>query len=159
MGYEPKQPVYLPVTDFLNLELFLMDARPGIKPDDFVTELVQRWLAVETERLALRNKGRAMQGFQWKTVFLPDGTHLRTKHGDRVEFAKVAGNQIVADDGAVLTPSLFANRHTKGRNAWRFVWLHFPGEEHWRRADNCRARAEVLLQRQSKTSDAVSNPV
>jgi hypothetical protein len=26
-----------------------------------------------------------------------------------------------AEDGAVLTASLFANRHTNGRNAWRFV--------------------------------------
>lgn len=37
MAYEAKQPVYLPVADFLKLELFLMDVRPGIKPDAFVT--------------------------------------------------------------------------------------------------------------------------
>ncbi len=47
MAYEAKQAVYLPVTDFLNLEFYLMDARPGVKPDTFATELVNRWLAVE----------------------------------------------------------------------------------------------------------------
>jgi hypothetical protein len=49
-----------------------------VKPEAFVTELVQRWLAVEVERLALRMNGRAMRGYQWKNIFLPDGTNLRT---------------------------------------------------------------------------------
>jgi|GEM_PF-3764105 len=64
MEYEPKQPVYLPVADYLELEFFLMDARPGVKPDAFVTELVHRWLAVEIERLSLRKNGHAMRGYQ-----------------------------------------------------------------------------------------------
>lgn len=54
MAYEAKQAVYLPVTDFLNLEFYLMDARPGVKSDAFVTELVNRWLTVEMERNSLR---------------------------------------------------------------------------------------------------------
>jgi hypothetical protein len=29
MAYEAKKAVYLPVTDYLNLEFFLMDTRPG----------------------------------------------------------------------------------------------------------------------------------
>ena len=45
MTYEAKQAVYLPVADFLNLEFHLMDTRPVVKPDVFVTELVKRWLA------------------------------------------------------------------------------------------------------------------
>jgi hypothetical protein len=66
MEYEPKQPVYLPILDFLNLEFHLMDTRPDMKPDAFVTELVKRWLATEMERLALRKNGMAMRGFQWR---------------------------------------------------------------------------------------------
>jgi hypothetical protein len=46
MEYEPKQAVYPPTCDFLELELHLMDTRPGVKPEAFLTELVQRWLAV-----------------------------------------------------------------------------------------------------------------
>jgi hypothetical protein len=56
MEYEPKQPVYLPTADYLQLDLFLMETRPGVKPDAFVTELVKRWLALEAERLSLRVK-------------------------------------------------------------------------------------------------------
>ncbi len=150
MEYEPKQAVYLPTCDFLELELHLMDTRPGVKPEAFVTELVQRWLAIEMERLALRKNGTAMRGFQWKKVFLPDGTSLRTSYRDTIEFAKVVGDHIVSHDGTALTPSLFANRHTNGRNAWRFVWLHFPGDGYWVRAANCRARIDDQLRMRSK---------
>ena len=138
MDYEAKQPVYFPVTDFLALEFYLMDTRPGMKPEAFVTNLVKRWLTRDMERLALAANGPPLRGFQWKSVLLPDGTILRTSHGDTVEFAKVTGDRIVANDGITVTPSLFANRYMKGRNAWRFVWLSFPGETRWVRADSCR---------------------
>jgi len=78
MEFVAKRPIYLPVTDFQNLEFHLMDTRPGVKPEVFVTELVQRWLAIEMDRLATLRNGRSMRGFQWKNVFLPDGTRLRT---------------------------------------------------------------------------------
>jgi hypothetical protein len=138
MTHEPKQVVRLPQADFLKLEFHLMETRPGIKPEAFVAELVQRWLAMDTERLALRKNGRALRGFQWKNVFLPDGTKLRTSYCESIEFAKVIGDHIVGDDGTRLTPSLFANRHARGRNAWRFVWLRFPGDDYWSRAADCR---------------------
>lgn len=149
MAYEAKKAVYLPVTDYLNLEFFLMDTRPGTEPGPFVAELVKRWLATEMARLALRD-GCALRGFQWKNVFLPEGTALRTSHGDVVAFAKVVGDHIICDDDvSSLTPSMFANRHATGRNAWRFVWLRFPGNDHWVRAANCRMHAEA--QGRSKT--------
>lgn len=85
------QPVYLPLTDFMNLEFHLMDTRSGVKPEAFVTELVQHWLKVDMERCALRKHGRPMRGFQWKNVFLPEGTCLRTSHKQVIEFAKVYG--------------------------------------------------------------------
>jgi hypothetical protein len=81
--------------------------------------------------------------------FLPDGTALKTRYCDTVGFAKVAGALILSEDGGVLTPSLFANRHAKGRNAWRFVWLRFPGDDYWVRAANCRERSDNVAQRQA----------
>ena len=159
MAYEPKQPIYLPVAVFLDLEFHLMDTRPGAKPETFITELVQRWLAVDKERFALRRNGQPTRGFQWKNIFLPDGTSLRTCHSDNVEFAKVVGDHIVSDDGTLLTPSLFANRHAKGRNAWRFVWLRFPGDDYWIRAAECRTRFDNLQQRQSTSDSTMSKMV
>jgi hypothetical protein len=142
MEYLPKRSVHLPLSDFMNLEFHLMDTRPGVKPDAFVTELVQHWLAIDMERVALRRNGGAMRGFQWKNVFLPEGTRLRTSYQQVIEFARVVGDRILSDEGESLTPSLLANHHAKGRNAWRLVWLRFPGNDYWVRAIDCRARAD-----------------
>lgn len=140
MAYAPTHPVSLPLATFTDLRFHLMMARSGVEPDVFVTELVQHWLKLEEERLDLRKNGPALRGFQWKNVFLPEGTFLRTSYNHSVEFAKVVGDCIRSDDGEALTPSLFVNRYAKGRNAWRLIWLRFPGEESWIRADDCRAR-------------------
>lgn len=146
MEYEAKQSLNLPVLDYLKLELHLMETRPDVRPEAFVTDLVQRWLALDAERLALRKNGPPMRGFQWKNLFLPNGTRLRTTYCHATEFAKVVGDHIVSEDGSRLTPSRFANRHAKGRNAWRFVWLRFPGEDDWSRAADCRSRLDALAQ-------------
>lgn len=146
MEYVPQCPVYLPTSEFLGLELFLMETQPHVKPDEFVRQLVARWLAVETERQELRSNGRPLRGFQWKNVFLPDGTHLRSTFRAQSDFAKVVFGKIVTEDGAVWTPSLFANRYARGRNAWRFIWLRFPGEDHWIRAARCRERVQARMQ-------------
>jgi hypothetical protein len=142
MGYQPMQAVGIHYADFLALEFLLMDTRPGVKPDAFVADLVKRWVATERERIELRQNGPSVRGVQWKTLFLPEGTRLRTTFRGTVEFAKIASNRIVTDDGAVATPSQFANRHAQGRNAWRFIWLRFPGEECWVNAHACRIHQE-----------------
>lgn len=155
MAHKPMAAVHLPLSDYLDLEFHLLDTRPGVKSDDFVAELIQRWLAIETERLALRQNGPAIRGFQWKNVFLPDGTNLRTTYRQTAEFAKVIGNRICADGGGALTPSQFANQHAKGRNAWRFVWLRFPGDEQWVRAADY--RRHLATQRSKAGADQYPN--
>lgn len=41
MSYTPMRPVNLTLSDFMDLEFHLMDTRPGVNPDAFVTELIQ----------------------------------------------------------------------------------------------------------------------
>lgn len=159
MEYEATRSVNIPVVEFLELELHLMDKHPGVKPEAFVTELVKRWLSMEKERLGLQASGSPLRGLQWKRLFLPDGTILRTSHGNSVEFARVCGDRINSDDGATLTPSRFANRRVKGRNAWRFIWLRFPGHDGWVRADDCRAHCEGSHRNRSRNGNALSKTV
>lgn len=159
MTYTALQAIHLPYEIYLDLELHLLETRPDIRPDAFIQELVQHWLNLDKERHAIRKQGQAQQGFQWKNVFLPDSTRLRTSYQHQVEFATVRGEQIVADDGAVLTPSQFANRHTGVRNAWRFVWLRLPAAEYWVRADQYRSRLEDERQQGTKSQLALSEKV
>ncbi len=146
MAYQPMQAIGIHYGDFMQLEFLLMDTRPGVKPDAFIGNLVKRWVATERERLDLCKNGPSLRGVQWKSLFLPEGTRLRTTYRGAVEFAKIAGNRIVTDDATVATPSQFANRHAKGRNAWRFIWLRFPGEECWVSAQACRINEEATSQ-------------
>jgi len=140
MDHIATRALYLPASDLLELEFHLMETRPDVALEAFVMDLLKRWLKVDKERTALRLNGQAIHGFQWKNVFLPEGTNLRTSYRDLVEFAKVVGDHILSETGNSLTPSVFANQHAKGRNAWRFIWLRFPGDGQWVRAADCRQR-------------------
>ncbi|WP_348699008.1 hypothetical protein [Duganella fentianensis] len=159
MTYVAKQAIYLPYDIYLDLELHLLVTRPDIQPEAFIQELLHRWLTLDKERLVARKNGQALHGFQWKNVFLPAGTQLRTSHRNKVEFAIVVGEQIIAEDGQSLTPSQFTNRQASARNAWRFVWLRLPGDDYWVRADQYRSRLELNQQQRLMTKEALAGTV
>jgi hypothetical protein len=78
------------------------------------------------------------KGYQWKQLFLPNGTELRSIYCGRSVYATVENEQII-HDGAPTTPSRLANAQGCGtRNAWKTLWLCFPGSTRWLRADRCR---------------------
>ena len=80
----------------------------------------------------------ASKGYQWKQLFLPNGTELRATFGGRSRYATVQDEAILCD-GAPTTPSRLANARGCGtRNAWHNVWLRFPGEASWQLARRCR---------------------
>ncbi|NYE60933.1 hypothetical protein FHW58_002085 [Duganella sp. 1224] len=83
------------------------------------------------------------RGYQWKDLFLPNGTELRVIYGGRSLYATVEDEQIVGDNGPT-TPSRLANRQGCGtRNAWQAVWLRMPGRARWQRAADCRRQAAI----------------
>ncbi|HJV02386.1 MAG TPA: hypothetical protein VJ752_17755, partial [Burkholderiaceae bacterium] len=86
-------------------------------------------------------------GYQWKQLFLPAGTKLRASFGGRPSFAVVEGDDILCD-GQTVSPSGFANQQGCGnRNAWKAIWLRFPGSEQWLQADICRAQQNAAIAR------------
>jgi hypothetical protein len=84
--------------------------------------------------------GSAHAGYQWKRLFLPDGTVLRTVFGGKNHHCLVAGDRIVYDKRAV-SPSGFANAIGGiRRNAWKSIWILFPDSKDWKLADSLRCR-------------------
>lgn len=78
------------------------------------------------------------RGYQWKQLFLPNGTELRAIYGGRSTYAQVEDERIISD-GSPTTPSRLANAQGCGtRNAWQTIWLRFPGSTRWQRAADCR---------------------
>jgi hypothetical protein len=52
--------------------------------------------------------------------------------------AQVGGERILLENQPV-SPNEFANiPGCARRNAWTTIWLMFPGEHEWKRADDCR---------------------
>jgi hypothetical protein len=86
-------------------------------------------------------------GYQWKEVFLPEGTRLRASFGQHQYFAVVAGTGIQYGEHAI-SPSCFANLFGSGnRNAWKAVWLRLPGSTEWLLADVCRSARKAAIAR------------
>jgi hypothetical protein len=86
-------------------------------------------------------------GYQWKQVFLPEGTRLRACFGKQPYYATVEGAQIKYGEHAV-SPSCFANLYGSGnRNAWKAIWLRLPGSDEWLLADVCRSARKAAIAR------------
>lgn len=98
----------------------------------------------------------AESGYQWKQLFLPAGTRLRASFGRVPYFAVVKDAEIRFGELAV-TPSGFANLQGSGnRNAWKAVWLRFPGNEQWVLADVCRTKQKAAIARLFAGADYVA---
>ncbi|UGQ47088.1 hypothetical protein [Massilia endophytica] len=86
-------------------------------------------------------------GYQWKELFLPEGTRLRASFGGQPYFAAVEGIEIKYGEQAI-SPSRFANLQGCGnRNAWKAIWLRLPGRDEWLLADVYRSARKAAIAR------------
>ncbi len=82
----------------------------------------------------------ATSGYQWKRLFLPTGTLLRTVFKGKNYHCLVEGDDILYD-GKAVSPSGFVNAvGGVRRNAWESTWILFPGAKQWKLANPLRTR-------------------
>ncbi|UUZ50448.1 hypothetical protein LP420_11615 [Massilia sp. B-10] len=100
-----------------------------------------------------------MLSYQWKSLFLPHGTVLRTVFKGKSHHCRVEVDQILYQ-GEARSPSGFVNAvGGVRRNAWKSVWLLFPDSKHWQLADTLRARKHpVAPRRAAHTARPVKAP-
>lgn len=116
---------------------FLQHSGDGRDVEQVVEAALQAWLACS----AIANPPAAMaatRGYQWKSLFLPEGTLLRVQHGDQYAVAAVSGDHIVYQ-GRRYSPRQFV-MHVTGhvRNAWQALWIRSPDDARWHLADTRR---------------------
>lgn len=88
-----------------------------------------------------------LSGYQWKDLFLPSGTVLRTVFKGRHYLATVQEASIIFE-GRDVSPSEFVNAvGGSSRNAWQVLWLLFPNEKIWRLATACREAIDQARKR------------
>jgi hypothetical protein len=83
--------------------------------------------------------GDPAKGYQWLTVFLPNGTKLKMAYKGRDYYAEVAHEKVMYENAA-FSPSGLANRIASGtrRNAWHDFWIKRPRDKEWVLADDLR---------------------
>ncbi len=80
----------------------------------------------------------ASRGYQWKDLFLPEGTELRMSSAGQTYNARVVGDHIIYRGCKVSPRGLTLAIAGDGRNAWRDVWIRFSGQRHFLPASRCR---------------------
>jgi hypothetical protein len=82
----------------------------------------------------------ATSGYQWKHVFLPNGTLLRTVFNGKNFHCLVEDDRILYN-GREVSPSGFANSvGGVRRNAWKVIWILFPNSLVWKLAGTLRKK-------------------
>lgn len=106
--------------------------------DDALGMAIDAWLAADT----LRAAGGEANGYQWKCLLLPDGTHIRMTVDGRTEYASVVGDAIMYQGRSVSPRGMTLAIAGEGRNAWRELVIRRPGDAGWVRASVLRSRIE-----------------
>jgi hypothetical protein len=136
-----KSTVGVPVhTDTLQRLVDHLSSHDGMQDlAEAVSAAIDGWLREQSGDAASATE--SLRGYQWKTLFLPEGTVLRSwSYGD-ANLARVVGNQII-HAGRAVSPNQFAQAFARTtRNAWSDLSVKRPGDKHFRLA--CVLRREL----------------
>ena len=114
-------------------------------PDIWSAEYIEKLVDQEDEAY-LEKYGDPGRGYQWSLVFLPNGTKVRMSYGNQDSYAEIRHGRLCYGEEA-MSPSQFASRvaNNTSRNAWRDLYIKFPGEGSWKLVDNLRRREAFSL--------------
>ncbi len=115
---------------FLDLANYLQEFGDERDPAEVVEAALASWLCVARGEVPEAE----VRGYQWKRLFLPEGTELKMSYRGSNAFAKVVGDAVVYR-GQPTTPNQFAAEVAgTARNAWEVLSLRLPGQRYWKNA-------------------------
>ncbi len=99
-------------------------------------------LAEQEDEAFLAKYGDPGRGYQWQNLFLPNGTQIRMTYGGEDSYAEVRHGRLFYGEES-MSPSQFAGKVARytNRNAWRDLYIKFPGEGSWKLADQLRRQS------------------
>lgn len=128
---------------FIDLVDFLRSKNDSSDPVEVVRKAIDYWMDNASWKPELLSISSA-RGYQWKTLFLPEGTEIRMQYKGAYSYAKVEGDDIIYE-GKPISPASMANTIANGsRNAWRDLWIKRPADGEWKLADDCRADGSAV---------------
>ena len=102
-----------------------------------MTWALERWLA-DPAAFAPGVDPAGLHGYQWKTLFLPEGTVLKSWSYGEHNYAYVEGDQII-HNGRAVSPNQFAQSFARStRSAWHDLYVRRPGDKSFKLANRLR---------------------
>lgn len=121
----------IPSETFLKLANYVREYGDERDPSEIAVVAIDVWLAAAQGEAAF---APSVRGYQWKGLFLPEGTEVRMQYSGTYTYANVIRDALMYQ-GASVTPSQFAALvGGLGRNAWRDLWIRLPGARQWKKA-------------------------
>jgi hypothetical protein len=141
-GDHPRHEMDLPISLEMYQQLASASLKTGCRHEiwEIGAAAIREWLARnDPESFGMP----AVNGYQWKSVFLPNGTVLRTVFGGKNYHCRVEGDAIVYNNDRV-SPAGFVNAAGGvRRNAWKALWILFPNSSVWRSAGSLRPKKKA----------------
>jgi hypothetical protein len=141
---------------FLELAEFLRNNNDLRDPVFVVSEAIDYWIQNASWKPELLAQSDA-RGYQWKNLFLPDGTQVRMPYKGVYYYARVEGDQIIYE-GKPISPGSLANTvASSSRNAWRDLWIKRPEDKEWTLANDCRRDTQIETDKLLAGLDAIGD--
>jgi hypothetical protein len=147
-----------PLAALRHLAIFLKETNSPLTVEQAGTIAINQWIAAARGDLA-NVELPPMRGYQWKSLFLPEGTALRMYLNGQFHYASVEGEHIMHAGRAVSPQGFTTACGGRCRNAWRDVWLLLPGERQWYLASRLRKQCEQELAGRMVAPTAAASPV
>lgn len=130
-----------PTAALRRLAEFLRESGSALKPKEVAEQAINQWIATAKGQYPALAVSPS-RGYQWKTLFLPEGSELRMRYGDQSYHARVEGDAIVYQGQRVSPRQMAIAVAGDGHNAWRELWILLPGETKWKPASLLRRESE-----------------
>lgn len=131
--------ISIPTRQFVELVDFLREKNDPRDPVEIVGLAIDYWLTnADFKPELLREVEGNIQGYQWKSLFLPNGTRIRMQYKGSYFYAKVEGDKIIYNEKPTSPAQLVNTITGTSRNAWRDLWIKRPEDMEWKSADACR---------------------
>jgi len=137
----------LPIESRLVQRLQAHLMRRGGAPDlqQALNAAIEMWLA-EQSKLRIGSDPASVRGYQWKSLFLSEGTLLCTRSYGEDQYARVQDDEIIFR-GRSVSPNRFAHWAGRGtRNAWNDIYVRRPQDKFYIPASRLRAQVAQELE-------------
>jgi hypothetical protein len=124
-----------PTTALRRLADFLYETGNPLTTTEAATLAINDWIAAAKTGCKPPIPAR---GYQWKSLFLPEGTELRMSYHRLHYYARVTGDDLIYDGQPVSPREMALAVAGDGRNAWREMWVRLPGDTAWHPAARLR---------------------